>query len=142
MVILHVGPDRIPYAAHKEFLRESTNFFRGARDYSFKETDDHHISMSEDDPDTVNRFLQWIYTRSYHLSEAQGAESNYVDLIRLYKLADKLCVDPLKNELLQVLYDLNRRKVVPCFDDLDEAIQLLPIDCAFVGLAAGPLGLE
>jgi hypothetical protein len=75
----------------------------------FKETADNQISMPEDDPDSVDRFLQWAYGRASRLSDPKDSKDSkaqdlrYLELIRLYKLADKLQVNPLKNDLIRAL---------------------------------------
>ncbi len=63
-----------------------------------------------------NRFLSWLYTKEYDLSgyvTAEGIEERYLELARLYVLADKLGVGLLKNDIIDQLFNMKGLLINP-----------------------------
>jgi hypothetical protein len=103
-VELVVGESETSFHVHKDFLCEASPFFRAALTTDFREATEERITLLEDDVDTVDRFVQWLYTKSYQLPSSEGSKQHYLQLARLYVLADKLQVRALKDEIIRVSF--------------------------------------
>ncbi len=62
--------------------------------------------------DTFERFIQWIYSGLYNISEFEtqaGADERYLQLAQLYTLADKLRVRRLKNDIIDKVFEIKAK---------------------------------
>ena len=103
-----MGESETSFRVHKDFLCEASPFFRAALTTDFKEATEERVTLLEDDADTVDRFVQWLYTKSYQLSSSERSDEHYLQLARLYVLADKLQVCTLKDEIIRELFQIRK----------------------------------
>jgi hypothetical protein len=117
LITILVGPEEAEFTAHQDVLTKYP-YFRGCLGGGFPEGQSKTIKMPEDDPTTFARVLEFIYfgTIPYNLDEKflspkfyhaatrdeQKAWSKTVHtasrgLIKVYRLADKLCIESLMN---------------------------------------------
>ncbi|KAI1959819.1 hypothetical protein LOZ58_004184 [Ophidiomyces ophidiicola] len=107
VITITVGESEAQFQAHKDLLCQKSPFFNGALMRDFKEAGENAISLPEDDPDTFERFLQWLYSGIYELSGLKTDEEvdeRYFQLAQLYTLADKLEVPRLKHDIINELF--------------------------------------
>ncbi|KAI4088817.1 MAG: hypothetical protein LQ344_005794 [Seirophora lacunosa] len=57
------------FYVHRVFLCSASKFFSAACDGGFKEAQDSQIDLSDDDPKTLGRLLQYLYTTDYNDSD-------------------------------------------------------------------------
>ncbi|KAH6873832.1 BTB/POZ protein [Thelonectria olida] len=57
--------DKHNFKAHRAIVCAQSPFFEKAFTTSFKESASHAIELPEDDPDILERFLEFFYTGSY-----------------------------------------------------------------------------
>lgn len=105
---MSVGDPAVTYHLHRDLLCERCPYFRGCFDGSFKETDDRKTVLTEESPEAFDEVLRWVYQS--RVSDPQNGETNDMALIHAYILADKLCMEELKNSIVTMLwryYDSN-----------------------------------
>ncbi|WEW60202.1 hypothetical protein PRK78_005687 [Emydomyces testavorans] len=116
VITITVGESKAQFQAHKDLLCEKSPFFNGALTHDFKEAAENAISLPEDNPDTFERFLQWLYSGSFSLSGIatdEEVDERYLQLSELYVLADKLEVPHLKNDVIDELFVMKRHPDKP-----------------------------
>jgi hypothetical protein len=89
-----VGPDDIPFDAHIELICDCSPFFDNLLKHRFTEPQAKIIPLPDDDPDTFMEFLNWAY-RGQILDDKFSPK--WIELCRLWVLADKLGVRELQN---------------------------------------------
>ncbi|EER25635.1 hypothetical protein D8B26_000046 [Coccidioides posadasii str. Silveira] len=107
VITITVGESEAQFQAHKDLLCQKSPFFNGALTSDFKEAAEHAITLPEDDPDTFERFLQWVYSGTYVLSgigSDEEVDERYMQLAQLYVLADKLEVPALKHNIINEMF--------------------------------------
>jgi hypothetical protein len=108
---LIVGERKTSILIHKSLLCDAAPFFNAALTTGFLEAAEQQILLPEDDADTVNRFVQWIYFKSYGLSKDH--DELFMQLARLYLFANKVLAYPLKNDVIRALFYLQPQGVNP-----------------------------
>ncbi len=109
IVTLNVGPDRHTFHVHQELLFKSSLVFKAAFSGACQESIEHRMDLPEEDPETVERLVQWLYFKSLGLTKAVCSETSaerYWQLARLNTLADKFDVGLLKNSIIDELFVL------------------------------------
>ncbi len=109
IVTLHVGPDRNTFHVHQEILFKSSPVFKAAFSGACRESSEHRMALPEDDPETVERLMQWMYFKSLGLTKAvcpKTSDERYWQLAKLNTLADKFDVGLLKNSIIDELFAL------------------------------------
>lgn len=107
VITITVGESEARFQAHKDLLCQRSPFFNGALTRDFKEASENAVTLPEDDPDTFERFLQWVYSGTYVLSGIgtdDEVDERYIQLVQLYTLADKLEVPALKKSVVDELF--------------------------------------
>ena len=102
-----VGESKEVFYLHKDIFCEVSPFFRAALTGGFQETEDQTLSFPEDDVDTFERFIEWVYTKSFSLASNDTNEEldvHYLTLARIFILADKLQVLSLKNKAILIMF--------------------------------------
>ena len=99
---LSISKDKAKAIVPKDPLCEISSFFRAAFMSQFKEATDQSIDLPEDDIETVEDFIQWLYSGKYSLgSSAEIKGTGYEQPLRLLIFADKYDV----TDLLKYLYE-------------------------------------
>lgn len=92
---------------HKTFLCDASPFFRAALEGHFKETTDGFVKLPEDEPDTIDRFLGWLYWEDYDIKQLVKDETDtecWSAIIDDHVFADKVQVEAFQNHIVdQVL---------------------------------------
>ncbi|KAL8981755.1 MAG: hypothetical protein Q9205_003551 [Flavoplaca limonia] len=66
------------------------------------------MELAEDNVEAVERYVQWLYSRDFKISpvgNTQCTNARYLELIRLYVLADKFNIPLLKNHIMGLLFE-------------------------------------
>ena len=112
IVTLNVGSDRRAFHVHQELLFKSSPVFKAAFSGAYQESSERCMALPEDDPETVERLMQWLYFKSLGLVKAVcsvTSNERYWQLARLNTLADKFDVGLLKNSIVDKLFASNTK---------------------------------
>lgn len=99
-ITLYVGNAKTKFHIHTDLIFEASAFLEKAFNSDFKESSERTMNLPDDDVDTVDRFVQWLYSGQY---DPPSPGPGLMELLRLAVLADKYDVPKLK---LQVCMDL------------------------------------
>ena len=67
------------------------------------------MSLPDDEKDSVERMIQWLYTRKLHLTFPVSVETSgvcYMELVKLNALAEKYDICSLRNAIIDEVFDL------------------------------------
>lgn len=113
IVRLIAGEGGVVFEVHLGTLCKASAYFTAAfSKYHFAESHSREIVINED-PDTVDRFVEWAYSSS--LDEAEDVEKDIemhawaMELAKLYIFANKYLVIGLESELVPILQDLSEK---------------------------------
>ncbi|KAF2234762.1 hypothetical protein EV356DRAFT_426491, partial [Viridothelium virens] len=95
-----VGSSRTEFFLHKDLLTSCSPFFAAALSGPFVESHTQTVTLPEEPLSSFEYFAQWLYTRSlaHDTTNARGQPTYFV-LLDLYALADRLCVEALRNDV-------------------------------------------
>jgi hypothetical protein len=108
-VKLFVGIERREFTVHKRLLCDRSSFFAGAFSTGFKEAITGIIELPEDDPASMALLVDFLYRGSlpdideqYEKTNKDGLEeyTSMEVLLKLYYLAEKLCMSNLMNQIM------------------------------------------
>lgn len=130
MVTLLVGSTKAPFHVHMDLICQESPLFKAAfmGAGQFEETLEKSMHLHEEDPETVDRMIQWMYFKQYPIKHELVAESfdeseiASMQLITLYATADKFEVIELKNDVINRLYNLVSHKYFVFHDDSIEYV--------------------
>lgn len=153
---LIVTEQRTSILVHKHLLCDAAPFFHTALTTGFVEATKQQILLPEDDADTVHRFVQWIYFKSYGLPKDHAEQ--FMQLARLYVFANKVLACLLKNDIIRALFHLQSRDAIPQMPVIAFAFEHMPehspfrkllvdwytwhVDLAWYGKSLGKEALE
>jgi hypothetical protein len=107
-----VGPDRKEYRVRKSLLCEKSDYFAAAlRDGAFREGLENEIYLQGDDCAAIDRFVRWLYTSQLEpdpltIDQVAKRHAETWVYIKLYLLADKICLESLKNKAMDAFRSL------------------------------------
>ncbi len=111
-VSLYVGQEKAAFQVHMNLLCTISTFFKAAFSSEFSEAAERSMHLEEDDVNIFERFVAWLYTKRYDLS-CMGKDQRYMELAKLYVLADKYDVSRLKNGIIDQLFELHEASCRP-----------------------------
>jgi hypothetical protein len=126
---LVVAEQKASILVHKHLLCDAAPFFNAALTTGFLEATKHQILLPEDDADTVDRFAQWVYFKSYGLSKDHGEQ--FMQLARLYVFANKVLAYLLEDDIIRALFYLQTQGVTPQMSVIAFAFEHMPEDSPF-----------
>jgi hypothetical protein len=107
IVTLYVGSKRKKFTVHKKLLCDRCKFFSTAFKSGFHETKTGAMNLPEDYPNTVASLIDFLYRGTLPKTPQT---SNYRPILRLYFLAEKLCMPALTNILMDRIQYLHRTR--------------------------------
>lgn len=107
-VTLYVGPKHTPFSIHTSLLTTQSPYFRAALAGPFVESTTKSITLDDVSPDHFQLLVSWLYTSSIPAPFKDGKPAYYT-LLHLYSLADRLCVESLRNAVVDLIADLADR---------------------------------
>lgn len=111
VVTFYVGPDKVVFHVHENFLFDASPVFRAAFSGNFKEASERSMPLPEDDKESVELMILWLYTKRLGLTIPVSAETSnecYMQLAKLNTLAEKYDICLLKNDIVNELFDLKK----------------------------------
>jgi hypothetical protein len=109
MVQLLVGKSETSFQVHEDFLCSASPVFHAAFNNDFKEANERKLSLPDDDVETIEYFIQWIYSQPYNRYPVDVSDESYPQLGRLYVFADKMQADGLKKDIVLQFLQLQRQ---------------------------------
>jgi hypothetical protein len=85
------------YSLHRDLLYKRCPYFKKCFDGRFKEAKDKKAALNDESPDTFDEVLRWIYSGIVPEPQDNG---DFMSLINTYILADRLCIEELKNSIV------------------------------------------
>ena len=116
VVKIFVGEGKTYFQVHRDLLCEASSFFNAAfvGPAEFKETSEQSISLPEDDADTFEVLVKWLYGKRLSDPEPRRSwEVNYHYLARLDVLADKYDIAGIRNEIIDAVFECEAKKTDP-----------------------------
>lgn len=107
-MVLNVGPTKTRFDVHKRQLCELSPFFEAAFNGEFREQAG-SMDLVEDDVHAFEHFVRWLYERKVDIRLEGEMDLLWVRLRELYEvylLADKYHVSLLKNDIMEILFDV------------------------------------
>ena len=107
IVTLNVGPDKRTFHVHQALLFTYSPIFKPAFSGECRESSERGMALPEDDLETVELFMQWLYFKSLSLTKGVSPETwdeRYWQLVRLNTFADKFDVEVLKNSIIDEFF--------------------------------------
>ncbi len=99
------GTEETAFQVHEDLLCQHSSFFKAAFTSQWKRNTERKIRLPEDDPDTFEEFIQWLYTQNYELDKEPEEGIDWMSKSAvLYVLADKYDVVPLKNDICKAIH--------------------------------------
>lgn len=116
MVNIYVGEGETkrPFAVHKNVICDKMEYFAKIFRGEFEEAKTSVATFPEDDPDSFDLLLSWVYEGSLRelVNIAAGGEGETHTLnwgpCRLYALAEKLCLPELMDEAIDAYRQYNK----------------------------------
>ena len=110
-IYLEEDDGNLSFIVHKDLCNVSP-VFKAAFAGNFQESKQQSLKLRETNTATVNRLLDWIYTRDFQLPDpisVTKAQSFYFGLARLYALADEHGIVHLKNCVIDKFQSYSRK---------------------------------
>ncbi len=107
VVSLYVGNDRKVFYIHRNLLCNASPVFKAALAGTFRESSDLSMDLPDEDVGSLNRLVQWLYTKRYEVDNYDSEENlraRYWQLARLNALADKYDIVTLRNDIVDKFF--------------------------------------
>lgn len=108
-IALYVGISAVPFQVHENLLFGMSPVLKAAFTSEFKEASERCMKFPEDNADTFELFLRWLYTADiepFDVSSKASSTTGFLQLAELYVLADKLDVGLLKNDIIDRMFEI------------------------------------
>lgn len=105
IVYIEVGASIQRFGIHKSLLCHRSAFFEAAFNGSFKEGEEGVVVLEDEDPETFQRFNEWLYT-GILLDEQEKKDISYGILVDLHIFAEKRIMPGLQNDTIDALIRL------------------------------------
>ncbi|KAF2743674.1 hypothetical protein M011DRAFT_480617 [Sporormia fimetaria CBS 119925] len=103
---IHVGTPSTPFTLHSSLLIKNSPYFRAALTGPFQESTTQTITLPDIHPSTFELLVTYLYTRSISPLPFKDSKPAYYTLLHLYILADRLCIESLRNTIVDTIADL------------------------------------
>ncbi len=111
MPIIEVGHESRIFRVHKDLICDRVPLFKSSVMGEFKERVTKYLDCQQDEPDTFERLITWMYDGGViKPEESQGGDSTA--LVGFYILAGKYCLEGLKNGIMDALRRWYRRRIL------------------------------
>lgn len=102
-VIVHVGHLSKRFMLHKNLVCRDSTFFNAACKGSFREADSNEVKLPDDEPETFDNFVQWLYTRDFERPMTESGWPKWECFFETYVLADKLGAPKFSNHVMNLM---------------------------------------
>ena len=138
MVDIYVGAgaQKKQFHIHKALLCAKIPYFDKMFNSGFKEGKENSAELPEDKPESFDTLQEWVYTGTlpkFQITREQGkGNPTNFSFQGLYTLADKLCLDSLKDQIITDVIDASEAScILPGIADIGSMIEKLPETSAF-----------
>lgn len=107
VVTLYVGNHRGLFCIHRNLLCNASPVFKAAFAGKSKESCALSMDLPDEDADSVNWLVQWLYNKCYEVDEYDSeahSRTRYWQLARLNALADKYDIVALRNDIVDKFF--------------------------------------
>jgi hypothetical protein len=103
-----VGPSAVHFVVHKDLATAQSPFFTAALNGAFVEGQSQTISLPEVEPKTFEHVILWLYSGRLEKNEFffKDGKPTYFTLLDIYSLADQLCIEGLRNAVVDCMAEL------------------------------------
>jgi hypothetical protein len=113
MVDIYVGPEEVHFRIHKRILCDRVPYFHKMFTSGFKEGSENTARFPEDDPDSFDMLVDWIYFYNIRgLAKMKDSDGNDIitwDPVRFYCLAEKLCLPMVMDNIMDTLRKYHKK---------------------------------
>lgn len=99
MVDIYIGDERQKFRLHRNLLCERSEFFRASFRGHFKEAGVQELVLPEDSVGSFELLVEWLYGALTSIP----TEDNFLTYLDLVILANKLCLEHLQNEAMDLV---------------------------------------
>lgn len=103
-ILVGAGDNPAKFVVHKDFVCHYSPVFRAAFNSVLIEGQTQTYHLKDDREKVVALLVEWIYTKDISSSNDRGG---YDDLVKLWILADKLCIPDLQNNVIDRLKEMD-----------------------------------
>lgn len=114
MVDIYVGPEKEHFHVHRAAICGKIPYFEKMfKDGGFAESYTKSATFPEDDPESFDLLLGWVYHGSIKVPAVRTDDRGDPELSwkpnSLYKLAEKICLSQLQDQVVDTLRDFDRQ---------------------------------
>ena len=106
------------------------SFFAACLDKDFKEGEEGLVKLPEDDPNAIEKVLEYLYSSNFEysaLADVDGCNDevekedrpHWAFLAKCYAVADKYCLEDLQNKIMDIVKDAVKQRPV-CASGIQE----------------------
>ncbi|KAF2459689.1 hypothetical protein BDY21DRAFT_275119, partial [Lineolata rhizophorae] len=115
-----------PFVIHRDLLTHYSPFFAAALKGNFAEAETQKVNLPDERVDTFEIFVEWLYSQRLDTTAPPQATGPFLkdgkpaffSLLHLYSLADRLCIEDLRNDIVDAVATLaERANAVPTPSD-------------------------
>lgn len=112
----------MPFYVHLDVICNESSVFKAAFFGEFTEASNRSMSLPDHDIESVERMIQWLYSKQYELAKwscedvKTTAKMRYWQLAKLNTLADKFNIIGLSNNIIDQLYILRSKNYTPSLE--------------------------
>ncbi len=154
VVTVQVGSNDATFHVHRSLLTDESTFFASTLDGNFKEAVENEVKLPEEEPETFEHFVQWLY---HGLPDKRATVPNYPThaarvkkIVDLYVLADKIGCRALRDDVVSEFYHLVQghlcgfpyASIYLIYDAPITIVPLRRIVVAYFAWISGPAGLQ
>lgn len=88
---------------HKNLVCRDSSFFKAACKGAFREAQSNEVKLPDDEPETFDNFVQWLYTRDFEKPATEVGGPDWECFFDTYVLADKLGAPKFSNYVMNVM---------------------------------------
>lgn len=124
MVDIYVGPKNEHFHVHKAVLCTKIPYFEKMFNGGFSEASKNSATFPGDEPQAFDLLLGWVYRDSVErpLKIMCEASSN---IFSFFRLAEKLCLEPLQDHIIDFLRKLHRsNNALPTHDQIERGYSM------------------
>lgn len=100
MVDVFVGTERKKFHLHRDLLCDRSEYFKACFGGEFTEAKKKELHLPEDNIDGFELFVEWLYGATLKRIEDEEAVFTHIALLLL---ANKLCLEHLRNEIMDLI---------------------------------------
>ena len=110
MVDIFVGAERKQFHLHHDLLCDRSDYFKACFAGNFKEAKQRELYLPEEDIESFGLFVRWLYGASPKKISSIDELSVF---FTLFVLANKLCLEHLRNETMDQILRFHRTNEIP-----------------------------